>query len=65
MEEENFKEKLKNQIEEEIKKISEQGIESSNIEMLYELIDIHKDIENEEYWKVKKEVMQNDVRKLW
>lgn len=62
MEEENFKEKLKKQVEDELKKISEEGIKNENIEKLFELIDIHKDIENEEYWKIKKEVYKNDVR---
>lgn len=51
-------EEIKKQVEEKIKLISEQGIKSENLELLGELVDIHKDLENEEYWKEKKEVMK-------
>lgn len=47
--------KVKKQVEEQIKKISDEGIQESNIALLYRLIDIHKDLENEDYWSVKKE----------
>ena len=40
----------------------ETGIQVGNVDYFYKLIDIHKDIENEEYWKIKKEVLENDVR---
>ena len=33
------------------------GISENNIDLLYSLVDIHKDIENEEYWDCKKEVL--------
>lgn len=45
------------QIEEKIKMILDEGIHSENLETLGELIDIHKDLCNEEYWKKKEEVM--------
>lgn len=48
-------EKLKKLIEEEIEKIEENGIDLTKIETLSELVDIHKDISNEEYWKKKEE----------
>ena len=47
--------KVKSKVEEKIGKIIDVGIQSDNVDYLYKLIDIHKDIENEEYWKVKKE----------
>ena len=50
-------EKLKELIEEEIKKIEEKGIDLTKVETLSELVDIHKDISNEEYWKKKEETL--------
>lgn len=46
---------LKKLVEEEIKKITENGIETEKIETLGDLVDIHKDISNEEYWKNEEE----------
>lgn len=43
------------EIENAIKEIKKDGINSSNLEDLYRLTDIHKDIKNEEYWKLKGE----------
>ena len=48
-------EKVKNKVEDKIKQIIDVGIQLDNVDYLYKLIDIHKDIENEDYWKVKKE----------
>lgn len=36
-----------------IKSIVDSGLQKDNIEVLGQLIDIHKDIENEKYWKEK------------
>lgn len=47
---------LKDLIETELKEILNIGIHEDNIDNLSKLIDIHKDIENEEYWDEKKEV---------
>ena len=55
-------EKLKKQVEETIKVISDNGIKSENIENLYKLVDIHKDISNEEYWKIKEEGEMKNMR---
>lgn len=60
-----FGEKVKELVETKIEKLMETGIQVGNVDYFYKLIDIHKDIENEEYWKVKKEVLENDVRWLW
>ena len=54
--------KLKEQVEKGIDSIIEQGIESNNLEALYQLVDIHKDLANEEYWKNKEEVMKMRYR---
>lgn len=49
--------KTKSEVEKIIKQIIENGVITENIELLYKLIDIHKDIENEKYWKEKEENM--------
>ena len=43
----------------ELKKIKDMGITNTNVDSLYKLIDIEKDIENINYWKVKEEVLEN------
>lgn len=55
-------EKAKDIVESKLEKLMETGIQVSNIDYFYKLIDIHKDIENEDYWRIKKEVLENDVR---
>lgn len=62
--EKTFTEKVKNLVETKIEKLMETGVQVGNVDYFYKLIDIHKDIENEEYWKVKKEVLKDDVRWL-
>lgn len=59
-----FSEKVKELVETKIEKLMETGIQVGNIDYFSKLVDIHKDMENEDYWKVKKEVLENDVR-LW
>ena len=49
-------------VETKLEKLLETGIQASNVDYFGKLIDIHKDIENEDYWKVKKEGLNNDVR---
>lgn len=48
-------EKVKERTEKLINRILDEGIKMENIDFLYKMIDIHKDISNEEYWDVKKE----------
>lgn len=52
-EKENKMDKVKEQVEEKINNIMTQGIKPENIDNLYKLVDIHKDLANEEYWKIK------------
>ena len=49
--------KTKEEVEKLIKQVTESGLQVANVELLYKLIDIHKDISNEEYWKKKEENM--------
>ena len=49
--------KTKEEVEKLIKQVTESGLQVANVELLYKLIDIHKDIENEKYWKEKEENM--------
>ena len=58
-------EKITEQATEQIKEILEQGINAENVEMLGELVDIQKDLDKMDYMKIKKEVLNYDVRKLW
>lgn len=58
-EEEKVIEQLCEKVEEQLKKITEQGISTSNIDFIYKLVDIHKDIANEKYWKKKEEYYMN------
>ena len=55
-------EKLKELVEKELQSMEESGIDSGNIDVIYKLVDIHKDIENEEYWKAKKEAIEMRYR---
>lgn len=41
-----------------INKIVDNGLEIENVDLLGKLIDIHKDLSNEEYWKKKEEVYE-------
>lgn len=53
---------LKKQLEEKIKIIMDKGLQEDNIEVLGELVDIHKDLANEEYWQKKEEVYKMRYR---
>jgi hypothetical protein len=55
---EETKEKLNEKLEEKICQIIEEDISPNNIEMLDMLVDIHKDVANEEYWKGKENSMR-------
>lgn len=47
--------KLMQNIKEELDRIAEKGLNTSNLETAYKLIDMLKDMENVEYWKCKEE----------
>ena len=54
--EQNTMQSLKELVETELKDMLSVGIQEDNIDNIGKLVDIHKDIENEEYWKEKREV---------
>lgn len=58
--EKELKDRLERELENQIGTIVEDGFGYENLDMLGKLVDIHKDLANEEYWKKKEEVM--DVR---
>lgn len=52
-------ERIIEKIECSICNILDEGLTESNLDILYKLVDIHKDIHNEKYWKVKeREIMR-------
>lgn len=53
---------LKELVETELKEILNIGIQEDNIDNLGKLVDIHKDIANEEYWNKKEEVYNHELR---
>lgn len=62
MEDKRVGKKIQAEIENNIVRIVEQGIQDNNVEILGELIDMHKDLANEEYWKKKEEAMDMRYR---
>lgn len=63
--EENKKEwckEVSEQVEKIIQTFTDEGINSGNVDYLYKLVDIHKDLANEKYWKTKEEVMKMRYR---
>lgn len=50
--------KIKEAVEKSIDVVLENEINANNLEHLYKLVDIHKDVANEEYWKMKEEKMR-------
>ncbi len=47
------------QIDQQIKLILEQNVKMDNVEYLYKLVDVKKDIKNIEYWEEKISMMRN------
>ena len=47
-------EKLLKEVELKIEQILSEGIQSENLNYLDKLVDIHKDLKNEEYWEKKR-----------
>lgn len=52
-EEKKIEDKIIEGVENKICSILDEGIKRENVEYLYQLVDIHKDIKNEDYWKEK------------
>lgn len=64
LQEQNTMKSIKELVENELKELLNIGIQPDNIDNMGKLVDIHKDIENEEYWKIKEEVYNHELRKL-
>lgn len=60
--EKDLKEKVCEQIEEQVRQIVEEGVQANNVEMLGELVDIKKDLANMDYWKIKEGAMKMRYR---
>lgn len=45
--------------------ITNEDINRDNVDYLYKLEDIHKDLKNEKYWKIKEEKYNDEIRRLW
>lgn len=58
-EKQDFHEKVIKSTEEAIESLVEDGIQPSDVEMLDKLVDIHKDICEEKYWKRKENMYMN------
>lgn len=54
-EEKSLIEQLNEQVETKLEEVLKEGIRRDNIEYIYKLTDIHKDIANENYWNVKED----------
>lgn len=60
--EQNTMKSLKELVETELKEILNIGIQQDNVDNIGKLVDIHKDIANEEYWNKKEEVYNHELR---
>lgn len=58
MEEVSMLDRVRNAIEKPIDLILKSGVSSNNLDYLYKLIDVYKDVENIEYWNAKEEHMR-------
>ena len=50
--------KIKEAIQKPLETIIKNGVNSNNLDYLYKLVDVHKDIANIEYWKTKEDIMR-------
>ena len=58
MEEISMLDRIKDAIEKPMDLILKSGVSSNNLDYLYKLVDIYKDVENVEYWNKKEEHMR-------
>lgn len=56
--ENNIKERITKETEQKITEVLDQGLHEGNVDLLYTLVDIHKDIANENYWEEKEDAMR-------
>lgn len=53
-----YTDKIKALVVKELEQFSDTELDDNDLDVLYKLVDIDKDLENMDYWKVKKEVME-------
>lgn len=53
-----YTDKIKALVIKELEQFSDTELDDDDLDVLYKLVDIDKDLENIDYWKVKKEVMK-------
>lgn len=53
-----MEERLKDLVGQEISNMTQEGLQMHDVDILGKLVDIHKDLSNEEYWKVKEEALE-------
>lgn len=58
MEEVNMLDRVREAVEKPMDLILKSGVSSNNLDYLYKLIDVYKDVENIEYWNAKEEHMR-------
>lgn len=58
------KEELLKQVEAKMKELTKDGIKRENIDYIYKLEDIHKDILYEDYIKVKEEKYHAEIQRI-
>lgn len=57
--------KVKDEAEKVMECMLKEGIQPNNIDFFGKVVDIHKDISNEDYWKIKEEVMKMRYRNAY
>jgi len=66
MEDEKFIDEIKSKIDEKIKEFNATDINPNNLDSLYKLVDIKKDLANIDYWKKKGEKYEiRSIQWLW
>lgn len=43
--------------------VNKEGVRKDNIDYLYKLVDIHKDLKNEKYWEIKEEKYNDEIQR--
>ncbi len=53
-----YTDKIKDLVVKELEQFADAELNGEELDVLYKLVDIYKDLENVDYWKIKKEVME-------
>lgn len=59
-----IQENLLEKVESKIAQVLEvEGLKKENVDYLYKLVDIHKDLKNEDYWRKKEENINDEIQR--